>query len=310
MIQTKAFPLIVTWTILTIVSLSSNAHAAPPDTQIPALETSHLQALLGATLSVTLKDGQTTEGALMSVRGQALQLLKKDKAQVTVQISQIVRVVLQTPSAASASQLRTMQGKRIALTLQDESKLKAELVGFTEQAILLVDDDGAVRSVERAQVAELRRELAERHVGVALSLVPGIMVDVNWKLLRAYVNASFVLPAALNGELWGISAGIGVSLPVLPSVPEFRLDVLAHSNLMAVESACEACGYPTAYVIGFGLALGVHATLDNGFTAGMTIPIIGYSETPNYKGSTNAKVGQYFLSSAVGMPLAFLGYRF
>ena len=66
----------------------------------------------------------------------------------------------------------------------------------------------------------------------------------------------------------------------------------------------------TSHTVAMGLAVGIHTTLASGFTIGLMAPVIGYSSTPNYNGTTNTGVSYYFISSAVSMALGYMGYRF
>ena len=287
------------------------AGADPPGSEAAHIASEPaLQALLGGLVIVRLQDGEELQGVLLSFDAQVLTLQGTSDQPLSVTRAEVTQLRLVSPPPASGTALRNAQGKRIWIRLRHGEEQSGQLLEFTPDTLLLVDSDAVVHSVSRAQVEAFRREADRRQIGVSLGLLPGLMIDADIGIFRSYISGSIVFPAALDGKLWGVSTGVGVALPVWPAVPEFRLDVLTHLNLMAVESACEACGYPTAYVFGFGLAVGIHTTLDTGFTIGMTVPVIGYSVTPNYKGSGNAAVGHYFLSSAVSMPLGFVGYRF
>jgi hypothetical protein len=154
----------------------------------------------------------------------------------------------------------------------------------------------------------------QRHLGINLSLAPGVDVDLDYGLFHGFIAGSLVMPAATDGGLYGFSTGLGLGIPVAPHNPRLRLDVFAHFNVMHFGSTCFNCGSMASQMTyGFGLGLGLHYTWDNGLTLGFTTPVLGYSVTPGTGGSDSyggARVANYYLSSAIGMPLGFIGYRF
>lgn len=218
--------------------------------------------------------------------------------------------------------LQAVQGGLVELSLQDGQSTTGHLLSFAKDRVTIVDDHQVVLSLPRKEVQRLRLLGAPppatgpgslgkpRHYGFSASLLPGLMLDLDYGLVRAYLNGSVVFPAALGGKLWGLSLGVGVGIPVIARAPRFKLDVLALFNVMGVDNACNGCGYDTDYTFGFGLAAGVHYTMLNGFTVGVTAPFIGYSFTTRHHGSVTANTGYYFLTTAVAAPLLFFGYRY
>ncbi|MFO0550908.1 MAG: hypothetical protein U0271_21135 [Polyangiaceae bacterium] len=282
---------------------------APPSTDA-AVPESALRAVLGGEVTLRLRDGSQRSGRLVAVTRDDVTLSAGASNRTVLQRVELVELRLVSPPAVSDADLSQAMGDGVRLRLRDGGEETGRLQAFTADTLTLVGRDSVVRNVPRGEVAALGHIAANRQFGLNVSFLPGLMLDADVGLFRAYLSGSVVFPAALSGRLWGFSAGMGVTLPFLASTPELKIDILAHVNLMGVASACSACDYPTAHVFGFGLAVGMHHTFESGFTMGLTVPLIGYSVTPNYHGTTNAYVGEYYLSSAVGMPLLFMGYRF
>lgn len=300
-------------TVLGSLLWSATATAATPE---PKAQTTvgadALQALIGGQVVVETRDGRKVEGRLVATEVDAVQVKTSKAPPVRVLRADIAQIRLVDDPAAGTESLTDALGETIHLRLADGRKKVGRLLGFTATTLTVVDADGRVEAMMRGDVVALTHGPPSDapRVGVSLSVLPGVMVDLDVGLVRAYINASLFFPAVFSGRIWGLSAGAGVGIPVSPKTPMFKIDVLAQMSIMGSDSACSTCEYPTAYTYAFGLAVGVHTTLDNGFTAGLTVPIIGYSVTPEYKGSGDTAVGYYYLASAVGMPLGFLGYRF
>ena len=301
--------------LILLASLCFAAPAAAEDTGSttpPGINADALRAIVGGQVVLHMRDGRKLQGRLVGVEADGVQLKTSAPTPLRVAGADIAQIRLIDDPAAGAESLADALGETIHLRLADGRKKVGRLLGFNAMTLTMVDSDGKVEAMMRADIVELTHGPPSDapRVGVSLSLLPGVMVDLDVGLVRAYVNASLFFPAVFSGRIWGLSAGAGVGIPVSPKTPMFKIDVLAQMSIMSSDSACSTCDYPTAYTYAFGLAVGVHTTLDNGFTAGLTVPIIGYSVTPDYKGSGETAVGYYYLASAVGMPLGFLGYRF
>ena len=271
---------------------------------------SALKAVLGGEITLRLRNGQERTGVLRGLAADVITLEGEGSDALTVPRAEVVELRLVSPPPVEESALADALGDSVQLRLRDGQEHQGTLLNYTVEEITLIGADSVVHTVQRAELVEMRHRAELRKFGLNLGLPPGLMVDVDAGLFRAYFSGSVVFPAALEGKLWGFSSGLGVGIPVLPSEPRLKVDVLAHANVMGIESACSACNFPTVHVLGFGVAVGVHTTLDSGFTTGLTVPVIGYSVAPNHKGTPNAFVGHYYLSSAVSMPLLFIGYRF
>jgi small nuclear ribonucleoprotein (snRNP)-like protein len=297
---------------LALIAYSAPARSEeePSAAQPAPVSVTALRASLGGEVTLSLRDGSERAGVLVAVADETVTLAPSGAANLTLDRAAIVQLRLGAASPITDAKLNAALGDEVWLELRDGPSAGGVLLSFTPDTVVLVDDRSVVHSVARGQLTDLGRRAGRRRFGANVSLLPGLMADVDIGLFRAYMSGSVVFPAALSGKLWGFSTGLGLDLPVSRRMPDLKIDIMAHANLMGVDSACSACNYPTAHVFGFGLAAGVHTTLDSGFTAGLTAPVIGYSVTPHYHGTTNAKFGYYYLSSLVGMPLAFMGYRF
>jgi hypothetical protein len=266
---------------------------------------SALDAVLGGEVTLHMKDGREQKGVLFGYTREAVTI-----GDASVPRGDVVTMQLVSAPPVGEDELRAAVGSRVVAKLRDGSETGGKLLSVTHDALTIVGDDKIVRTVSRAQLKALRHRALRRKFGLELGMLPGVMADVDVGLFRAYVSTSFFFPAVTSGNIWGISTGAGVGIPILPSSPALKIDVLAHMNVMGVGSSCSTCGYPTAHTFAVGAAVGVHSTLDSGFTLGVMIPVIGYSATPNYHGTTNTAVGYYFISSAVTMAIGYMGYRF
>ena len=264
-----------------------------------------LDAVLGGEVALRLRDGREQKGVLLGHTRDAITL-----GDATVARADVVSVRLVSAPPIGEDELRSAVGSRVIVRLRDGSEAGGKLLAVAPDAITIVGGDSIVRSVARAQLRSIRHRALRRSFGVELGMLPGVMADVDVGLFRAYVSSSFFFPAVTAGNIWGFSTGAGASVPIMPSTPALKIDILGHMNVMGVGSSCSACGYPTAHTFAMGVAVGVHTTTDSGFTIGLMIPVIGYSATPNYHGTTNTAVGYYFISSAVSMAIGWMGYRF
>jgi hypothetical protein len=279
---------------------------------------SALDAVLGGEVVLRSRDGHEQKGLLLAYTRDAITLgdvsvagsAEGGTAQMTIARADVVAMKIVSAPPVGEDELRSAIGSRVVARQRDGSEVGGKLLSIGGEALTIAGDDSIVRTVPRGQLRSLRHRALRRKFGLELGMLPGVMADVDVGFFRAYVSSSFFFPAITSGNIWGVSTGAGVGIPILPSAPALKIDVLGHLNLMGVGSSCSACGYPTAHTFAMGLAIGVHTTLDSGFTLGVTIPVIGYSATPGYHGSTNTSVGYYFISSAVSMAIGYMGYRF
>lgn len=289
------------WLIAAVVTIGAFAPAiARADVADSALD-----AVLGGEVTLRLRDGHEQKGVLLGYTRDAVAV-----GDTSVPRAEVVAMKLVSAPPVGEDELRAAVGSRVVARLRDGSETGGKLLSIGGGALTIVGDDKIVHTVPRAQLKALRHRALRRKFGVELGMLPGVMADVDVGIFRAYVSSSFFFPAVTSGNIWGFSTGAGVGVPILPSAPALKVDVLAHMNVMGVGSSCSACGYPTAHTFAMGMAIGVHSTLDSGFTLGVMIPVIGYSATPGYHGATNTAVGYYFISSAVSMAIGYMGYRF
>lgn len=233
------------------------------------------------------------------------------------------------PPAVSDASLRAVKDRQVAVRLRDGTEAAGTLLAFEADSITLVAPFGEVRTVSRADVVALRLIIAqpvpntaspppsappgpERHFAVGLGIVPGIAIDVDYGLFHGFANYDIVFPLASGGNWQPASLGLGAGFKVSPSRPALRLDLFGHLNVMSGSSLSTNNGV----VIAFGAGLGLHYTWNNGITLGFTVPLVGYSvaitSSPIYFNNytASAAVANYYFSSALALPLGFLGYRF
>ena len=285
------------WLAVVVVMLASSIARAD-------VADSALDAVLGGEVSLHMRDGHEQKGVLLHYTREAITV-----GEASVARADVVSMKLVSAPPVGEDELRAAVGSRVIARLRDGSETGGKLLAVGTD-LTIVSDDGIVHTVPRAQLVALRHRALRRKFGLELGMLPGVMADVDVGLFRAYVSSSFFFPAVTSGNIWGFSTGAGIGVPILKSAPALKIDVLGHMNVMGVGSACSACGYPTAHTFAMGVAVGVHSTLDSGFTLGLMIPVIGYSATPGYHGATNTAVGYYFISSAVSMAIGYMGYRF
>jgi hypothetical protein len=240
--------------------------------------------------------------------------------------------------AVPDASLRAVTGGVVELRLRDGGVRSGRLLAFEAATVTIASANGEVVSLARADVIGLRlisaatspaaapapSPVAEspveparpRHVGLNLGIPPGIDLDLDYGLFHGFASASLVFPAASAGNWWGVAIGLGLGIPVSTQRPNLKLDLFAHFNVMDEGTTCYMCS-GTQVTYAFGVGIGLHYTWNNGLTLGFTAPILGYSITTNtigyngYSTSSNSQgVAYYYLSSAIALPLAFIGYRF
>jgi hypothetical protein len=146
-----------------------------------------------------------------------------------------------------------------------------------------------------------------RHFGLLLGLAPALNIDLDYGLFYGFANASLVLPIASGGDLAGFSVGVGTNFNVSAHHPGLKLEVFAYTSPARLGS--------DEWVYGFGVGIGLHYTFRSGFSIGFKAPILGYSvnsRRSSYSSSSSSgeAVAEFYLSSAMGLPIFSLGYRF
>jgi hypothetical protein len=226
--------------------------------------------------------------------------------------------------------LRAVVDRVIAVRLLHGPAINGRLLAFDGDTVTLAAANGEIFSIQRSEVSGIRLLGAfvpetpspndvppsdstppapqTRSIGLHLSIPPGIAVDIDYGLFHGFANASLVFPIATDGKWAGFSVGAGVGIPILSRAPSLKLDVFAHINVMAMDNYYYS-STTSDVTFGFGIGIGLHYTVPNGFTVGFACPILGYSANSNSQSSSDGASG-YYLSSAVAMPLGFLGYRF
>ncbi|MBL8634667.1 MAG: hypothetical protein JNM40_15700 [Myxococcales bacterium] len=153
--------------------------------------------------------------------------------------------------------------------------------------------------------------------------MPGLALDLDVGMFRAFANLGIVLPLATSGEFLPISFGAGVGIPLSKSRPSLKLDVMGYMTIL-VDAKDHSYSYggstykldPVVNNVSAGVGLGLHYTWQNGLTLGGMVPILGYAAYLNdFVGSdSTASIGErsalFYLASATALPLFYLGYRF
>ena len=236
------------------------------------------------------------------------------------------------PGAATVMALpdvvwRAVVGRLGALQMTDGSELKARIVSFTSELLIVsVDPSAPVVTVPRASVTGVRLLLVpplpardpaaepprrQRHVGLNLSIAPGFDLDLDAGWFHGFANLGITLPMGTNGGIIPVALGLGAGIP-LSRDRALRLDLFAHLNVIGKVLPSTYLGFGNR--VAFGAGLGLHYTWRHGLTMGFTLPIMGYaidvtpSSAPD-SASNPQGVGSYFLSSFEALPLGFIGYR-
>lgn len=220
--------------------------------------------------------------------------------------------VRRRPMGVPEVTLRALSGRLVALALRDGQTISGRILSCTMGIATLVSGPHSeVLSVRIMDVAGVRLlpelpppeppSLPERprYVGVHIGLTPAVMVDLQWRYLYAFANASVVFPLAKLAMAF--SGGLGASLPL--SNKHWRFDLFVFAAPLKFFDPYERPA------VGIGLGAGFHYTYDNGFTLGFKLPLAGYAAGPGM-GNPSSGVAAFYLSSVMGLPLFDFGYRF
>jgi hypothetical protein len=211
---------------------------------------------------------------------------------------------------------RALGERQVLLRMRDGGMLCGNLLGFDASTVTLAMVPSlSVAAVPRGEIVEVRLAPPltmapgppppperERHFALALGLPPAVAIDVDYKLFYGFFNISLVFPAATGGRWVSLGTGLGVNFR-LSQRSRWKMEVFgAITPLRFSENE--------PWVVGIGLGLGFHYTTLSGFTVGFKVPVIGYGVQVGRGNRGGENAGYYYLSSATGLPLASLGYRF
>lgn len=247
------------------------------------------------------------------------------------------------PAGPSDLELRAIGQSPVSLQMADGAQLSGQIMASDPTLLVFrLSSTGQVISLPRAQIVLLTVQQPyaaalpqpeqtltplfppkQRHFGISLSIVPGVVFDLDVGLFRAFANLGIVLPLATSGELLPVSFGAGVGIPLSKSRPSLKLDVMGYVAMM-IDAKDRSYTYAGSTYslssevtnLSAGLGIGLHHTWQNGLTLGGTVPILGYAAylSSSSSSSRNPSIGErtalYFLASATALPLFYLGYRF
>jgi hypothetical protein len=156
-----------------------------------------------------------------------------------------------------------------------------------------------------------------RHFGLELGVVPSAMVDLDYGHFLGFANVSILLPfisanAPQSGfpfggvaptQLWAFAIGAGFTSRLF-STSRWQYDLFAVGG---GSNWSPGNAFAVPYGAG-GAGVGLHVTLDRGFTLGIKAPVLGYGKGAS--GGGTAGVATYFSYALAGMPLLSFGYRF
>ena len=244
------------------------------------------------------------------------------------------------PTGPSDLELRAVGERPVSLRMTDGSELPCQILAMDPATLVVrLSISAQVVSVPRASIMQLLlrdagrtmgtvspaddRELPQqptrsRHVGISLSISPGVSLDLDYGLFRAFANIGVVLPLATEGEIVPFSVGAGLGIPLSKRRPSLKLDVFGYLAAMTDTKAVRpyiGSGSVTSSTIadlGFGVGIGLHHTWNNGLTLGGTVPILGYSIRVGNSSqqSISTRTAYFYLASVTSLPLFFIGYRF
>jgi hypothetical protein len=156
-----------------------------------------------------------------------------------------------------------------------------------------------------------------RYFGLQVGVPPGAMIDVDYHHFMAFANVSLVMPLLTSNtgtfglpfggvgttHLWDFTLGAGATFRLSPS-SRWQFDVF---GIAGGSNWNPNRPFAQTYAM-FGVGLGFHVTLDQGFTLGIKGPLLG--AVTGDSGGGNSALGTFFASSFVGLPVLSLGYRF
>jgi hypothetical protein len=156
-----------------------------------------------------------------------------------------------------------------------------------------------------------------RQFGLEFGVVPSAMVDLDYGHFLGFANVSILLPfisanAPESGfpfaglgptQLWAFAIGVGFTARLLPT-SRWQYDLFA---IGGGSNWSPGNAFAVPYGAG-GAGVGLHVTLDGGFTLGIKGPVLGYGKGAS--GGGTAGVGTFFSYALAGMPLLSFGYRF
>lgn len=242
----------------------------------------------------------------------------------------IVCALLATAGVAQAgdipdASLRAVTDHVVRLQRDNAPVLEGRLLAFEAATITIaLSTTKEVVSVQREHVThvimvdevapatELAQPARTRMIGLQMSLLGTLAVDIDYKWLHAFASTSLLLPIATaegGGSAWYAgAAGAGVSVP-MGKTSRWKLDVFG--ELLPFHTT-------SFYTyLGIGTGAGFHYTAASGFTIGFTMPVIGFSAR---LGSSpygydapfryNDSLKYFYASGLAGMPIVTLGYRF
>jgi hypothetical protein len=223
--------------------------------------------------------------------------------------------------------LRAVKDQTVTVCLRNGAALRARIVAFEASTLTVaLSLSGSVVTIDRTEVTDVRLPLAippppppavsvaapapgrQRHFGLQFSGAPGIMLDVDYKLFYGFANFPFVYPATTGGGLLPMSFGLGVNFPVARG-SRWKMEVYGFVAPLRIElDGGEDDGGPSnPWSVAIGVGIGVHYTFPSGFSLGLKSPVLGWATNA---GSIGNAMAAFYLSSAMGLPLLSMGYRF
>jgi hypothetical protein len=212
-------------------------------------------------------------------------------------------VIVRTRSGEVVGQILAVEPDTISMML-DVSRQVVTLARAEVLGLCLVTPPEQPQLIAPVAVEQARAPRPKaRHVSIGLGIAPGLTIDADVGLFYAFGNVSLVFPAASSGELAGFSTGVGLNFP-LGKDSGWKFEVFGYL-------APARFGY-NDWEEGLGVGIGVHYTHRSGFTLGFKAPILGYAfrGPVGYDDSPGNPVVNFYLASAIGLPLMNLGYRF
>lgn len=232
---------------------------------------------------------------------------------------------------------RSVADRPVMVQLTDGRELAVRILAIEPKTLVVsLSASGQVRTLPRATVTTVRLlapalvnldqtqevrcppvpPLRKRHMALNLSIAPGVDLDLDAGLFHGFANTGIVLALGTEGAIVPFSLGLGVGIPWSHSLPALKIDVFAHLSVVwDVFGNYSDFGPGRGNSAGFGVGFGIHYTWSNGFTLGITVPLVGYSvilgdTSLSGRLDVTEAIGYYFLTSSESLPLGYLGYRF
>jgi hypothetical protein len=239
------------------------------------------------------------------------------------------------------STFSAVRGQRVILTTRTGAHLRVLVLSSDEDSLIVATvPNGVIAVVAKREVFDIRVVTTSQtplappasrqpepppapapphthHFGLEFGVVPSAMVDLDYGHFLGFANVSILLPfisanapesgfpfaGLASTQLWAFAIGVGFTSRLLPT-SRWQYDLFA---IGGGSNWSPGSAFAVPYGAG-GAGVGLHVTLDRGFTLGIKAPVLGYGKGASGGGTPG--VATFFSYALAGMPLLSFGYRF